>query len=220
VPKQEVFWQTLPILSGPELRKNSTESADVHSATLEMSKQRGVATMRYRIASFFSAAMLLALFMSSTVHAAVVQLNGTDAVSVKDLDVNGVLYDVFFINGTYNSIKQTNDFIFLGSYDQALSLAYSLGDVLDAAGAITVGGGWNSYAIPYEELTDNVNVWLSQYDLNSDGTWAEQPLSFDRDGVLSNYAVFQLSEVPLPAGLWLLGSGFVLLGCFRRRISA
>jgi hypothetical protein len=143
------------------------------------------------------------LFAIGSVQAATVQLDGTRAMGIIELDVNGTLYDVTWEIDSYTDLESGGAFPFLGDFAGANASVDAINLALEVAGAEGIGSvsnglAFTNYAVPFEAAGSNVNSKsgglqsLSPIDW---GTNVEYP--FDK-AVSQAYAVMTVSSVRVP----------------------
>lgn len=166
---------------------------------------------------------------------------GNKATGIKDLDIGGKLYDVSF---TVQSFAFEVYGPFAGSFDvfserfaalngvAALRAVNAVSDELEAAGALSIGEAGN----PFESLTFNVGYGSSSgssgiemvntargFTLDVLDRWflgGMNQLAYNGDE--RTWAEFaEVAAVPVPAAVWLFGSGlFGLIGIARHKRAA
>lgn len=175
-----------------------------------------------------SVAMNLLLGVSLA-QAATVTRDGDTATGILGLDVGGTPYNVVFVNlapATIYDDPPTFDFNTVGEAEVAIEAAT---EALNAEGGILNVGDSSATGLPIfrvgfdvsgDGLTRLTSVWESTpIDQNSD-VWAKvtdpDVFPFLDDGSFADFAV-----VPVPAAVWLFGSGMLgLIGVARRKKSA
>ena len=179
--------------------------------------------------------------VSFSVNAALLTVNEGQLVGATGVNVNGALYDVSFMDGTcfalYNGCDDSTDFlfsgntasqaasdalleqVFIGLYDDEPSLTMGCSfdtrcRVLTADGV--VGGEGD---LIHGSFAVNSKKGATQGDTTAGGTF--DVLSFDTSTMDNRtMAVWTVSAVPLPAAVWLFGSGLIgLIGIARRNKS-
>ena len=175
----------------------------------------------------------------ATVQAATPTLSGAGATNV---DVNGTLYDVSFTNGScislFTGCDEISDFTFqdqtaADAAKVSLRLLFAetpslLEDPSLIEGCEPFRDAICQVIIAYPAAAPNFSLTgvmieadfiFSGFDLRAGllGNF-QQPTSFNTVGnPTATFARFTVSEVPLPAGGWLLLSGVFALTAFRRR---
>lgn len=177
--------------------------------------------------------------------ALVVLANNTHATQVSQLlgvDIGGTLYDVTFhttTGDTFNGLWDADDDGVFGGGGSVFSKAPTFwGDITGASAAATaiasllgtsdstVGAFNDNFLIPYAlAITSGADIISSYTDDNGNLTpdilvpksyWDYQDLSHQ-----APYASFEVSAVPVPAAVWLFGSGLLgLAGIARRKKAA
>jgi hypothetical protein len=169
---------------------------------------------------------------SSSVFAATLQTSGGTLTGATGVNVNGVFYDVSFVDGSCNGLFAgcINSAFTFQSSTSATAAAQALFDqvLLGAYDTTTLNtNGCNanttcsiltpySHTLPYDALT--ISVWNSPTDA------IDQLLTTSITPTLSTglssgtvFAVWTPS-VPVPGAVWLFGSGLIgLAGAARRR---
>ncbi|MET1413074.1 VPLPA-CTERM sorting domain-containing protein [Roseibium sp. HPY-6] len=185
------------------------------------------------------AAALVALTNSSSL-AATVQLNvaGGQLLGARNVDVNGTLYDVEFVDGTcvalFNGCTSASDFDF-STRTLAVAAATSLMNTVfldgplgdfDSDPALTAGIEPNSLdfgfiSVPYEfrpgfMSAGTINFWNEPDDTDRLSTLSSIKLTTDTSNfdeiVFARFTQSQITAVPLPAGGLLLLAGLAGLG--------
>ncbi len=175
--------------------------------------------------------------ISFNVNAALLIVNGDQLVGATGVNVNGALYDVSFMDGScfslYNGCDDSTDSlfsgndaslaaskalleqVFIGIYDDQPSLMIGCSNdrcrVRTADRVVGAGGdliGGNSVI--------NSKKGAAQSDATIGGTFDR----FEDTTTMNNrtMAVWTVSAVPIPASVWLFGSGLIgLIGAARRK---
>ena len=186
-------------------------------------------------------ATLLVFGLVCTANAATVvldPLNDDTAIGMRNLQVGNTLYNMAFIRGSaadvYGGFPGVFPFGDSGAAAAAVDAAngalndYNLLNATDVTRVgFAVASGSPAWLLAYDSQAgippspDTATVWRSGYD----GIYGGAPDTWERDttGVFgagydgtSTYAAFQV--VPLPAAVWLLGSGLLgVLGLRRKR---
>jgi len=175
------------------------------------------------------------LVLSTSVHAAVVN-------PILGLDIGGTLYNVTFhdsVDDSFNALWDADDDGVFGGGSSLFNTAPTFwGDEAGAQAAtsaiITALGdsdaptaSSDSFFIPYQTLsaggqitagTDTIEVFFDVFDSLMDDLSATTAVD---DFVSSNYNVrpyASFTVVPVPAAVWLFGSGLIgLIGIARRK---
>lgn len=172
---------------------------------------------------------IVGLTLSFSANAATLNVVDGQLMGAYDVNVDGALYDVAFVDGSCNSLfNGCSDFLFSTSA-QAASASQALLDQVfinefDTNPALT--NGITSAVVGQIYTPYNAGVSTS-YARNSSGGAADFVNSAglsqffnSTDSSTSVYAVWSsASEVPVPAAAWLFGSGVVGLGLFKRKRS-
>jgi len=169
--------------------------------------------------------MTMTLVLSSA-HAATVQLSGSVATGITGLAVGGTTYDVDFI-GTHTHTEWAS-MLDVTSLSAANDVILAIATAFDNAGVTsirydTLGGGTYDYA--------NATLWygttstqLIGVSITPTGGW--NSFVGGSNAPLNNSYPFAVdltvtSVVPVPAAVWLFGSGMLgLIGVARRRKAA
>lgn len=153
--------------------------------------------------------------------------SGGDTIGINSLDVNGVLYNVSWQEGSYNAVFGSDTPTFLGDSTGAQDAANAIISFFNGQSVepIDLGGGLacssNSFdcdlVVPWAAQTttfDAFNVDWAQ----SSGPWVLQSQTWSRnfDNDLVAMALFDIT-VPLPTTLALFGLGLVGLGLAKRK---
>lgn len=182
-----------------------------------------------------SAAMLLAL-SCATQAAPIYNVENGKLTGISGVDVDGTVYNVSFIEGTYDSIYEgTFDFNTSSTAQQAASVLQS---VITSPNAIPIGVGYpdpsliygititstsmTALSIPYKLLTEpaqTITLWSPYFYNNVPGQTSEWSMRTYDDTTNSPnvvYAKFSLAnQIPEPSSMLLLATG--LIGLWGRR---
>ena len=191
------------------------------------------------IKSIIGAICTCLAFISFSVNAALLIVNEGELVGATGVNVNGALYDVSFMDGScftlYSGCDDPTDFlfsgnaasqaasdalleqVFIGLYDDEPSL--TLGCSFDTrCRVLTADGVVNGEGdLIHGSFAVNSKKGAVQGDTTSGGTF--DVLLFDTSTMDNRtVAVWAVSSVPLPASVWLFGSGLIgLVGMARRK---
>ena len=166
-------------------------------------------------------AMVAALFLLgvSSAQAAMVTLDGDTATGILNLNVDGVLYNVDFVNASADDIYGDPPGFDFNSED-AVTANKAVRDALNDSAAVWVGPSSspqdrdNMYAIGGDVDFGTVVVARSEY---TDPDWHEiLPIQYPR-GSEKLYADF--TPVPVPAAFWLFGSALGMIAWGKRRLT-
>ena len=176
----------------------------------------------------FATAVLAAF--SFNVNSATLQVEGGHLVGATDVDVDGNLYDVQFVADSCNSLfNECSDFTFttsaaadlasLALFNQVLVGVYDSSPGLTAGlGALDVVQVWTPHTLTGSTVTaSSATNWDNEAwdNVGSAAVHREDDIA-PWGGVV--YAVWAPSTVvPIPAAVWLFGSGLGLLGWMRRK---
>ena len=185
-----------------------------------------------------------ALVLSTSANAATLSVDGAGILTgATDVDVGGSLYDVYFMDGTCNSLfNGCSEFMFTDYASAGLAAQALLDQVLigvyDTDPNMTNGiefpgnGPQGSIHTPYalsQYGDDVVTRMATNYEYVDFDTVSDSQLrAFDDDFTSKYYAVYAVwteagagapvSTVPIPAAAWLFGSGLLgLIGVARRK---
>ena len=190
-------------------------------------------------------AALLVFGLVGTANAATVVLNPLDvgddaAAGIRGLQVGNTLYNMAFIRG--RTVEQVyGQFPGVFPFPDSISAAAAIDAVNDVLNDYNLlndpdvtsvnsgqGDGSRSFLLPFASQMspfpgqETARVWRSGYDGIFGGppdTWGSDtagPFAVSYSDFTSTYAAFRV--VPLPAGVWLLGSGLVgVIGLRRKR---
>lgn len=168
---------------------------------------------------------IVLLSASSTAQAfTTVDLDGTNATGINNLDIGGTAYDVVFeftaINisdlppvGCGSSVPCD---AFFGNESDAAAAMTAINLALNSTAAETVGSQQPpkfSYFVPYSVSSQGVEAQQGTY---STMMWLPVGASLDADEVVE-MARFSPAVVPIPPAAWLFGSALAILGWVRRR---
>jgi hypothetical protein len=158
--------------------------------------------------------------------------NSFKAIGITNLDIGGTPYNVDFVGPTeavnvYGGYPGTLDFTTSDSAHDAVTAvnaALTAADIAEVGpdaldgGTVTYRVGWETFEADiggveslwvWEGFTEGVDPWVSPND--------PEPVIYNADSRM--YADFTV--VPVPAAVWLFGSGLLgLIGISRRKKSA
>ena len=183
---------------------------------------------------------LVGLTLSLSANAATLLTNSSGQLTgALDIDVDGALYDVSFVDGScsdlFNGCNESSDFTFT-TYNQASMATTALfaqvlidtssGD-FDSSPQLTNGCSHYSRCdihTPYRIFEIGETSRVSGRSAINFASAGDQlgTSSSDVDGdltseILSTYAVWAPSPVPVPAAAWLFGSALIGLVGFKRK---
>ena len=150
-------------------------------------------------------------------HAATVVLDGTNAVAIFGLDVDGQRYDVSFQTAVFVDIDQPDLFPFFGDLSGASEARDKVVNLLNDSNASSVGGA-NDAWIPYRQVSSSggsiaIEAVGPSYQA---GSWG--PTDFVSPiANANNYALF--AAVPVPSTIWLLATALGCLSLTKRKIT-
>ena len=183
--------------------------------------------------------------LASTLLVTSAGVNAALITNLYNLDINGTNYDVTFHTGasdTFNALWDADsDGVFGGPgslFDAAPTFWGDETGAIAAANAIELAlgvGDWtspgtlsDSFLIPYKlafggVLTagiDSINVAMDQSTTWASDTTVAGIVDDNASYITTNpYATFSVSAVPIPAAVWLFGSGLLgLIGVARRKV--
>ena len=194
----------------------------------------------------YLALLCASLVISTNVHAATISsvVDGGQLIGFNGITVNGQVYNVRFVEGSFHSIfgdASGLDFNVMQdaiSASQALMAAYDLFPVFDDESNLTYGvtnvskgtilTPWKYSDISYPATVGSIayvnldSDYLSHYNYdhvsNNLGFIADLDTSSGNNSSTYVWADWQqVTVVPVPATVWLFGSGFVGLIGFARR---
>ena len=169
------------------------------------------------------------LLGASTANAVTIVLTTGDndeiGRGILNLDVNGATYNVDFNSGTANSIYGTAPRTYaFGNVSEAQAAndaivaalnAHLLSEITLVGGAISNSGQYN---IGYADNSD-VDVVIGNYNDPTAGDWGN--LGTGTVSATTKLVYAEFSPVPVPAAVWLFGSGLLgLIGVARRKKAA
>jgi hypothetical protein len=184
------------------------------------------------------------LFSYGLANAASLQVDGNYAIGITNLTISGADYDVVFDDLYDSSLAAAAGYASWRSIfgEAQSSLAFSttsdMAGLFDNAGVIGVKdlngmdltGPYNNYGVAiFTGYDDGIPCFeagsgeaaVARTTKSSPGSWGaliDSCVPYDND--LFAGASFKVSAVPVPAAVWLFGSGLGLLGWFRRRQTA
>jgi hypothetical protein len=182
---------------------------------------------------------LALILLSNAVRAATVQMDGSDAIGISNLAIDGGEYDVAFGNDfALASANGYTGFNETFGFDQGALASNTVTDMailFNNAGVIGLED-LNGVDIPSPLVNFGVAIYYASelpdipcfeggtqpgavvWGATGSGAW--RPLSDDCVPVhqqLFTTAYFKSSVVPIPAAVWLFGSALAGLGWFRRK---
>jgi len=189
-----------------------------------------------------TALVLIGLLLATQAPAAILQVNGSGILTgATDVDVNGTLYNVDFVEGTcidlFGGCDSIDDFAFPGSETDALAAGDALANQVFIDGPAGLFDSrpwliegcpltWSSSTcwavIPFSPVSANPNsaqnVKVLNYSVEASDLIGIGPLgkSYDTSADQNVYADFQPATIPLPAAAWLLVGAVGGLGALRR----
>lgn len=180
---------------------------------------------------------LLGLSLSSASAATLNIDGGGNLLGASGVDVGGTIYDVEFLDGScvdnFNGCDAVSDFDFTTEADALLASAALMVIILDTVDGdfdsvptLTNGCSFDSWCYivtPYELVGVNMEgaFFLNFSSANGGTDESGSPLRVEiSNGNSSNvvYADWSVSQVPVPAALWLFGTALIgLVGFGKRR---
>jgi len=171
--------------------------------------------------------LMLLVFVPVSSQAATVIFDGpgsTNAIGIEDLFVIESFYNVTFLSTTASDLYGPDpnwewDFDGTGAAEKALEAVNS---ALNGSAALTVGDDSSFYNIGYDLVPTTMKNIQTKEGVYIDTTpftgWAKGQDGQNHPYELTvTYADFQV--VPVPAAVWLLGSGLIGLLGLRRRLN-
>ena len=172
---------------------------------------------------------LVVVLFSYQARAATVTYDGGGQISgLSGLFTLGASWDVTFVGGSVNSIYASAGLAY--PFNEADATAARI-NVLGALEALVPDANTNDFLGCVNETTCNI---MTPYERASDGTvqatgvnwhWINPPalvtagnLNLDTDYDHYTYMVWEATAVPVPAAVWLFGTGLLgLIGVARRK---
>lgn len=181
----------------------------------------------------------LSLLISNFLFAASLDVRGGILHGAFDVDVNGVFYDVTFVDGSFVDVfgdatqliattkLESRAFssalleqVFIGEFDEEPSKTFGCSPQFEFA-SCHAHTPWGTYYdgvvgafLDLHSSASNFEDEPNDY-ISGGGTRLNTDLTFFETSV---YVDWQLAEVPLPAGIWLFGSALLgLIGLKRKR---
>jgi hypothetical protein len=176
--------------------------------------------MKYKIRIILLGMVLVAAVTPA--HAFTVDLDGTNATGINNLDIGGAAYDVtfdFVQADTAASCGAAPCDVFFGDQTGAEAAVDAINTALSSTAAITVGSAIKmDYFVPYAIAATDVNAWQGT-NLET-GFWIKSTnAALDTTDIIE-FARFSPAVVPIPPAAWLFGSALAILGWVRRRTGA
>ena len=173
--------------------------------------------------------MFLMMALPSASESATVIYNGEFVVGISDLEVGSDHYNVFFEYGSFEDIFTTppDTPYFWGDEDKTLAAIDSINSALNDESPIPdiiESQGLNVYRVPFEYYDFGSGfgfvVYTHQGNRSGDNSYSS-PYSAGNFSALwigDPYYYAKLTAVPLPATVFLLGSGLIGLVGLRKKI--
>jgi len=174
-------------------------------------------------------------------HAATLTIDAGLLTGAERVNVGGTFYDLSFVEGTFNDVFGTTPDFDATSYSEAVAFSQALFDqvfvgIYDDQPALTYGCSGTTAgcqaSTPYELFSSNLvrrsgaQNTLPQHS-SSQGLMSSLLITTDDSSdidsqVWADWSVSadQTSVVPVPAAVWLFGSGLIGLAGFARRKKA
>jgi len=180
-----------------------------------------------KIRYLLAACVLLPL---CSANAATLEYTGDQVTAVLGLDVDGVLYDAMFVDGSYNDMLAaypspeyetyyTNDFA-----GTAMTALYDFTDAGGFAGLSPddINGCTETVGCYLSTSVAQVSYYSYYMLFNTQGTslprYSDRFAAPDVDYTGITNVLWQPSAIPVPAAVWLFGSGLIgLIGVARRK---
>ena len=150
-------------------------------------------------------------------HAATVELDGTNAVAIRGLDVGGQLYDVSFQTAGFGDIDQPDLFPFFGDLSGASEARDKVVVLLNDNNATSVGGADNAWIAYQQVASSGGGIAIRAVGPSYLGGGWESTNFMSSIADSNNYALF--AAVPVPATIWLLAAALGLLSLVKRRLT-
>lgn len=179
---------------------------------------------------FFAAAC--AMLLATSAHAATIQYDGTTVTGVSGLTVDGQVYDALFYEGTYNQLLidfpdpefDTNyTYEFAEAATRALyGFAVTDGGFSGVSSVDINGCGYTDCWFSTSVNQNSLTAWSFHYQASSWAFPAYWPDHFNPDAEsiqLAHIVWLESAAVPVPAAVWLFGSGLLgLFGVAKRKV--
>lgn len=168
----------------------------------------------------------LALLLAGvSAQAFTVDLDGTNATGVRDLDIGGTAYDVVFDFASADTAPVACGAampcdVFFGDQTAAVDAVAAINHALNNAISVnvpaqSVGSSVSTvYYVPYAASAQDVEVRQGD---GTVGEWGQIGSSLDADTDIIEYARFSPAVIPIPPAAWLFGSALGILGWVRRQ---
>lgn len=159
--------------------------------------------------------MLVLTVMNVNAYAVTITTVGGYPSLISGLEVQGTTYDGWFGWTTPGTLSDPDQFPFIGSQVAAANAANQLAQALNDGGYQNVDRAWLDYFfVPFEDQFEiSVQAYKGQF---RDGEWLVTIET--THGVSPANSWVLLSAVPIPATVWLFGSGLIaLIGVARRK---
>ena len=160
------------------------------------------------------------LFTGLAAHAFTVDLVGTNATGISDLNIGGTAYDVAFQFAQADTAPVACGSavpcdVFFGDETAAQAAITAINAALNPTIAITVGSTEKAnYFVPYSQGGGSVEAVQGTF--TADSMWLSIGASLDNTDIIE-FARFSPAVIPIPPAAWLFGSALAILGWIRRR---
>lgn len=165
---------------------------------------------------------IVLLTASAPVHAFSVDLDGTNAVGISDLEIGGTAYDVTFEFASAMTAPVACGTavpcdVFFGDTTAAGAAVTAINVALNGSIAESVGSTNNAnYFVPFSKAGQDIEARQGNFVANT--MWQSLGASLDETDTVE-MARFSPAVVPIPAAVWLFGSALGILGWIRHRAS-
>lgn len=182
---------------------------------------------------FHIAAGCACLLIGSFSQAATLIINNGQLTGANNIDVNGVLYDVTFVDGSFDEVFGTTLMFDANNDGEALSFSNALLSsvligIYDTDPELTLGCTQTDACSIFTSYSNSNGFVISRQTVNlaDGGVDYVSTSSVNENSDFNNFpgaviADWSISTVPIPAAAWLFGSGLLgLVGVARRKKTA